>query len=697
MADLDARLAVVLDARIDQFERKVQRAEKRLENAAKKMQGDAARVDQSLTRVGDRFGNGIVTRAGVAVAALAAVSKAVNDIVRNGEKITQLEGRFTALTGSAERGAAAIDTLFGITSRTGADIDGVAASLTRFTIAAEALGATDSQVARLTENVLKLGAIGGGSGQELAAGAQQLAQALASGVLQGDELKSILENMPLVAKAIADGLGVSVGQLRAMGAAGELTSRKVFDAILAKTDEIETAFNNLPASLERSAGRLAGAWAQFTAELDRSLGVSQALAGVLGSVADNLNYINAAGAKTLAGDLTVARVKLAAAEREAAQGPVALGGGVFDRSAQVRVEQLRAEVAALESRAANAATPKNPYGNAGGEGARAPTINSGLAPLFAPTPDRPTAELGVPDLSPGRGGGGGSSRATESAAAGVIDRIRERIQALSEERAQIGLTEAAQAAFRDELERSNFVRDAELAAQQQGRTLTEAEKADLAALTASHAVLTDAIAQESAAIKERADALERSAERTRAAKEANDEFFTGLRSGLQSLIQGDKGLGLGIDIITGLLGQGTFGKTLGPIGSAIGGSITGSFNPFGFETFHTGGVVGRGGQARKLVSPAAFAGAPRFHNGTGPLGLAADERAAILQTGERVLSRQETRAMNSGGGGSSVVVSYSIDARGSTPDAIAALSRRMDETERNLPRMIRDAQARARA
>lgn len=69
---------------------------------------------------------------------------------------------------------------------------------------------------------------------------------------------------------------------------------------------------------------------------------------------------------------------------------------------------------------------------------------------------------------------------------------------------------------------------------------------------------------------------------------------------------------------------------------------------------HSGAMVGGGGGWQRAVNPAIFAGAPRYHNGSGVLGLAPDERPAILQTGEEVLSRTDPRnAKNGGGGGGS--------------------------------------------
>lgn len=90
-----------------------------------------------------------------------------------------------------------------------------------------------------------------------------------------------------------------------------------------------------------------------------------------------------------------------------------------------------------------------------------------------------------------------------------------------------------------------------------------------------------------------------------------------------------------------------------------GGSGDGGFASFLASFFHTGGVVGQGGQ-RRAVNPLVFAGAPRYHSG-GMVGLKPDERPAILQTGERVLNRKETADYNGGGGGNGYRIINAVD------------------------------------
>lgn len=103
----------------------------------------------------------------------------------------------------------------------------------------------NKEVVAFAEQINKLGVISGSTTQEMNAGMMQLEQSLASGKLQGDELRSVLENMPGVAKTLAQGLGVSTGELRKMGAEGKLTSDVVVQAIMRMKGQTDKDFNSM--------------------------------------------------------------------------------------------------------------------------------------------------------------------------------------------------------------------------------------------------------------------------------------------------------------------------------------------------------------------------------------------------------------------------------------------------------------------
>lgn len=102
------------------------------------------------------------------------------------------------------------------------------------------------EVIAFSELVNKSFVIGGAGAQEQSAAMLQLTQAMASGVLRGEELNSVFEQAPGIIQSIADYLDVSIGEIRAMAAEGQLTADVVKNAMFAAADDIETKFSNMP-------------------------------------------------------------------------------------------------------------------------------------------------------------------------------------------------------------------------------------------------------------------------------------------------------------------------------------------------------------------------------------------------------------------------------------------------------------------
>lgn len=108
------------------------------------------------------------------------------------------------------------------------------------------LFATNDGAIKFAELLNKTMVISGATASEQQSAIMQLSQALASGVLQGDELRSLRENAPMLMKYLADGLGVSKGELKALGAEGELTAAKIAEAIMSMSDQIDADFTQMP-------------------------------------------------------------------------------------------------------------------------------------------------------------------------------------------------------------------------------------------------------------------------------------------------------------------------------------------------------------------------------------------------------------------------------------------------------------------
>ncbi|GAA0229501.1 tape measure protein [Metaclostridioides mangenotii] len=121
----------------------------------------------------------------------------------------------------------------------------MAQTISRIGYTAKGLFSSDELI-QFTENVQKGFVITGATADEASNAMLQLSQAMASGRMQGDELNSTLENNSAVSKALADHLGVSIGQLKELGADGEITSEIIKEAILNATDEINRDFEKMP-------------------------------------------------------------------------------------------------------------------------------------------------------------------------------------------------------------------------------------------------------------------------------------------------------------------------------------------------------------------------------------------------------------------------------------------------------------------
>lgn len=174
-------------------------------------------------------------------------------------------------------------------SRTGAQE--TIALYSRLTIATQELGASAADAMRLTGLLNKAFQSSGASTQEAASAALQLSQALASGVLQGDELRSLRENAPLLAKAIADAMGVSIGALKELGAEGKITSSVVMNAILAAGDSIEARFGATTVTVSQALTVLNNEIGKYIGQADAGLSATERMAQAILALSSNLDSV----------------------------------------------------------------------------------------------------------------------------------------------------------------------------------------------------------------------------------------------------------------------------------------------------------------------------------------------------------------------------------------------------------------------
>ena len=142
----------------------------------------------------------------------------------------QLENRLRVVTETSEQLRSAFKALADVSERTRSSLRGSVELYSRLALSTRELGLNQRQLLGLTESINQAIIISGASAKEAENGLIQLSQGLASGALRGDELRSVLEQLPRVADVIADSMGVTRGQLRKLGEEGAISAMTVLRA-----------------------------------------------------------------------------------------------------------------------------------------------------------------------------------------------------------------------------------------------------------------------------------------------------------------------------------------------------------------------------------------------------------------------------------------------------------------------------------
>jgi tape measure domain-containing protein len=185
-----------------------------------------------------------------------AVGFAAKKLLEVGDAYINLDAQLTDLTGSADTAADAQQQLFEMSQRTGTALLANSGAFAKMQIAAERTGLSVDQNITVLEGLNKIFALSGASATDTSIAMQQLGQALASGVLQGDEFRSISEAAPGLLRALAKELGVATGDLKKMGSEGKLTSEVLGKAFLNIAESGDLAFKEVPKTSARAFQRI---------------------------------------------------------------------------------------------------------------------------------------------------------------------------------------------------------------------------------------------------------------------------------------------------------------------------------------------------------------------------------------------------------------------------------------------------------
>ena len=182
----------------------------------------------------------------IAIQALRAIGAMMGGLVSKADTFIQIMARLNTVADGTKAGQELQDSLMAAANRSRSGFAEMADSVAKLrSQAGEAFKNNDEAIA-FAEQLNKLYKLGGASLEQQKAGTLQITQALASGVLRGDEFNSMMENAPLVAQKLAQHLGVGVGQLREMAKDGQLTGDALKNALLGSAVATNEKFARLP-------------------------------------------------------------------------------------------------------------------------------------------------------------------------------------------------------------------------------------------------------------------------------------------------------------------------------------------------------------------------------------------------------------------------------------------------------------------
>jgi tape measure domain-containing protein len=241
---------------------------------------------------------------------LQGATNAISSLSKLADQYNSLNAKIKLATGEGEAFESAQAGIIDIATRTGTALSATADLYTKIAGSSKELGLTQQQQLQITEAVSQSFQVSGTSAAAASGAVMQFGQALASGVLRGDEFNSVMEAAPRLAQALADGLDVPRGALRKMAEEGELTAERVTAALLSQKDVISSEFSTLPKTINQSLENLNTQWTLFVGNLDKSTGASVAAAGALDAVANNLDDI--ASAAKIAGEVALVAMAIKA-------------------------------------------------------------------------------------------------------------------------------------------------------------------------------------------------------------------------------------------------------------------------------------------------------------------------------------------------------------------------------------------------
>jgi lambda family phage tail tape measure protein len=247
-------------------------------------------VDQSAKKTSASF-SGLGNTLNSAFAGISA-GAVVKQMIGLSDTFTNLTSRLGLVVAGTQNLNSVQQDLFNISQQTRNPLEATTDLYTRLARSTQHLGTSQGALLSVTNTVSKALTISGGSVQSTSAAMVQLAQGLQSGQLRGQELNSVLEQTPRVAQAIADGLKMTIGQLRQYAEEGKLSADSVIGALLSQKDIVDKEFGRMNVTVGQAIQTVSNSMQMFVGKVNDSTGATSSLSKMITDVAEKIGNLH---------------------------------------------------------------------------------------------------------------------------------------------------------------------------------------------------------------------------------------------------------------------------------------------------------------------------------------------------------------------------------------------------------------------
>lgn len=271
-------LAVRISANTAQFRKDIDKVDRRFKRFSSGMRREAMMFQGQMAALGATVATGF----GVA------------EVARAADEMVNLRNKMGATFDTTREVANGMLDIKRIAKESRSELDLVGTLYQRIAVSTKSLGTSQEDVAKVTQVVANSFLMSGTTASEAANSARQFAQGLASGTLRGDEFRSVSENNVVLTQMLAEGLGMTVGQLRLFAQEGGLTAETIIPILTEKLEGTNTAIGKMSLTLGQAKTLFRNAFVEMVDRLNQTFKLVPKVAQAIAVLADNVHIVTLA-------------------------------------------------------------------------------------------------------------------------------------------------------------------------------------------------------------------------------------------------------------------------------------------------------------------------------------------------------------------------------------------------------------------